>query len=130
MDIVDCTTAESFNEDGAIARHGDAECDFEPSAICRFYAAPDETLRFRRGRFAHYSGASLSTASGGSSGGSGGSSGGSGGSSGDAKFGRFEDSFSELMRRPLGALPSGHFLILSEVFGETPDAAAVLQNDG
>jgi hypothetical protein len=46
-----------------------------------------------------------------------------------AKFGRFEESFAVLTKRPLGSMPDGNFLIIAEPFGNTPEAAAILQLD-
>jgi hypothetical protein len=54
MDILDCTSVETYNTDGATARYGTNECGFESDSLCRFYSAPDEELQFRRGIFAHH----------------------------------------------------------------------------
>ncbi|KAI6199142.1 hypothetical protein M3Y96_00594900 [Aphelenchoides besseyi] len=106
MDIVDCVAAQTFTEDGSIARYGGSDCDFSSNTLCRFYTASDETLRFRRGTFAHHSIQNRSS-----------------------QFGRFDESFAVITRRPLGSIPEGDFILISEPFGNTPDAAAVLQSD-
>ncbi|KAI6237325.1 hypothetical protein M3Y95_00253200 [Aphelenchoides besseyi] len=106
MDIVDCVAAQTFTEDGSIARYGGSDCDFSSNTLCRFYTASDETLRFRRGKFAHHSIQNRSS-----------------------QFGRFDESFAVITRRPLGSIPDGDFILISEPFGNTPDAAAVLQSD-
>jgi hypothetical protein len=51
MDVLDCTSVETYNSDGATARYGTSDCGFEPQNLCRFYSDPDEELQFRRGKF-------------------------------------------------------------------------------
>lgn len=98
MDILDCTHVETYNTDGSTARYGSNECGFEPQSLCRFYSEPDEELQFRRGIFAHHNLQENST---------------------QLQFSQFEDSFSSLTKRPLGAVPSKNFLVIAEPFGNT-----------
>ncbi|KAI6216722.1 hypothetical protein M3Y99_01804800 [Aphelenchoides fujianensis] len=46
MDIIDCVSAQTFLEDGSIARYGTTDCDFNAEVLCRFFTVPDEALRF------------------------------------------------------------------------------------
>lgn len=108
MDVLDCTSVETYNADGATSRYGTNDCGFEPQNLCRFYSDPDEELQFRRGIFAHQivqqNGSHF-------------------------QFNQFEDSFSSLTNRPLGSVPDRNFLVVAEPFGNTPALAAILQTD-
>ena len=109
MDVLDCTSVESYNSDGATARYGSSECGFEPESLCRFYSAPDEELQFRRGVFAHHTFQATNNS--------------------QLQVNQFEDSFSSVTKRPLGSVPTMNFLVIAEPFGNTPKANAVLQMD-
>lgn len=109
MDVLDCTSVETYNTEGATARYGSNECSFDPQNLCRFYSDPDEELQFRRGIFAHQIIQQNSSS--------------------QFEFSQFEDSFSSLTKRPLGSVPSKNFLVIAEPFGVTPTAAGILQTD-
>ncbi|CAD5232169.1 unnamed protein product [Bursaphelenchus xylophilus] len=101
MEILDCTEVDSFNEDQNLADPRYSSCNFDENSRCRFYGNNEEELVFRRGAFVHHKNGSV--------------------------FGPFEESFSVLTKRPLGALPQDGFLVMAEPFGNTPDAAGIIQ---
>ncbi|CAD5222741.1 unnamed protein product [Bursaphelenchus okinawaensis] len=103
MQILDCIDVWNFNEESNLAISGSTSCDFDGNSVCKFYGKNEEELVFKKGALIHHMNGTV--------------------------YGAFEESFSTMTKRPLGALPQDGFLVMAEPFGNTPEAIGVVQMD-
>uniref|UniRef100_A0A914QJW6 Uncharacterized protein n=1 Tax=Panagrolaimus davidi TaxID=227884 RepID=A0A914QJW6_9BILA len=104
-DLSDCIDGVQYSLKPMHSQFGSNKCDFEPEFICRFYSSPEEMIPFKSGQFRV-----------------------------DPKTNKlFEQTFSSLIKRPIGIFPEGSFVYLDikedSRMHSSSAAAAILKTD-